>query len=77
MALVKQIAPGTGDLGNEKELTWREELLEFIQCMDPDAFERLTQRLLRECGFVQVEVTRKSGDGGIDGRGILRLGGVY
>jgi restriction system protein len=76
MALVKQVATETGDLGNEKELTWREELLEIIQGMDPDAFERLTQRLLRECGFVQVEVTGKSGDGGIDGRGILRLGGV-
>jgi restriction system protein len=76
MALVKQVATETGDLGNEKELTWREELLEIIQGMHPDAFERLTQRLLRECGFVQVEVTGKSGDGGIDGRGILRLGGV-
>jgi restriction system protein len=76
MALVKQVATETGELGNEKELTWREELLEIIQGMHPDAFERLTQRLLRECGFVQVEVTGKSGDGGIDGRGILRLGGV-
>ena len=44
--------------------------------MAPDAFERLSQRILRESGFVQVEVTGRSGDGGIDGRGILRLGGV-
>jgi restriction system protein len=76
MAMGKRVAKETGELGDEKELTWREELLEIIQGMDPDAFERLTQRLLRECGFVQVEVTGKSGDGGIDGRGILRLGGV-
>jgi restriction system protein len=76
MALGKRVAKETGELGDEKELTWREELLEIIQGMDPDAFERLTQRLLRECGFVQVEVTGKAGDGGIDGRGILRLGGV-
>ena len=34
--------------------------------MDPYAFERLTQRLLRECGFSSVTVTKKSGDGGID-----------
>ena len=33
----------------------------------------LCQRLLRECGFVEVEVTGRSGDGGIDGSGILRL----
>ncbi|MBO7327564.1 MAG: restriction endonuclease, partial [Lentisphaeria bacterium] len=36
-------------------------------------FERLTQRLLRECGFTQVVVTRKTGDGGIDGTGKLKI----
>ena len=36
----------------------------------PASFERLVQRLLRESGFTQVEVTGRSGDGGIDGRGI-------
>ena len=44
--------------------------------MPPNAFERLCQRLLRESGFVEVEVTGKSGDGGIDGRGIIRLAGL-
>ena len=38
-----------------------------------DAFERLAQRILRESGFVKVEVTGRSGDGGIDGVGVLRL----
>ena len=33
------------------------------------------QRLLRESGFVQVEVTGKSGDGGIDGKGIVKISG--
>jgi restriction system protein len=42
----------------------------------PAAFERLVQRLLRESGFIQVEVTGRSGDGGIDGKGIMRLGGL-
>jgi restriction system protein len=41
--------------------------------MQPSAFERLAQRLLRESGFVKVEVTGRSGDGGIDGVGVLRL----
>jgi restriction system protein len=58
------------------EPPWQEQLLEAVLKMPPDAFERLSQRLLREAGFVQVEVTGRSGDGGIDGRGILRLGGV-
>jgi restriction system protein len=39
----------------------------------PDAFERLAQRLLRESGFTKVEVTGRSGDGGIDGTGVLRV----
>lgn len=36
-------------------------------------FERLAQRLLREAGFTKVEVRGKSGDGGIDGVGVLRV----
>jgi restriction system protein len=36
-------------------------------------FERLAQRILRESGFVKVEVKGKSGDGGIDGIGVLRV----
>jgi restriction system protein len=55
---------------------WQEELLDEIMKMSPAAFERLIQRLLRESGFVQVEVSGQSGDGGIDGHGILRLGGL-
>ena len=57
-------------------INWQEELLAVLLEMDPSAFERLTQRLLRESGFVQVEVTGRSGDGGIDGKGIMRLGGL-
>lgn len=58
------------------EPTWQEELLEVVRAMKPDAFERLCQRLLRESGFIQVEVTGRSGDGGIDGKGVVRLGGL-
>ncbi len=56
---------------------WRQQLLEILQKMDPYGFERLTQRILRECGFSQVEVTKKSGDGGIDGTGKLRINGIF
>ena len=55
---------------------WKEELYHLlIKDLSPDAFERLTQRLLRESGFVQVEVTGRTGDGGIDGKGIARIHG--
>ncbi len=58
------------------EQTWREELSEVLSKMDSSAFERLTQRILRESGFIQVEVTGRSGDRGIDGKGIIRLSGM-
>jgi len=58
------------------EATWRDELLATLLKMHPSAFERLVQRLLRESGFIQVEVTGQSGDGGIDGKGIMRLSGL-
>jgi restriction system protein len=62
------------DRDPENELAgWKDQLLATLQKMDPGAFERLSQRLLREAGFVKVEVTGKSGDGGIDGVGVLRL----
>ena len=72
----KQIANDNKVSTEEAELTWKEELLATLIKMDPSAFERLTQRILRESGFIQVEVTGKSGDGGIDGKGIMRLGGL-
>lgn len=52
---------------------WKEILFRTVANMDPTAFERLCQRLLRESGFIKVEVTGRSGDGGIDGVGVLRL----
>ena len=58
----------------EKTATWSDQLLSGVQSMAPAAFERLCQRIMRESGFVRVEVTAKSnGDGGIDGVGVLRM----
>lgn len=71
----KQESTGTEDEPNKK-IEWQEELLDRILKMSSSAFERLVQRLLRESGFIQVEVTGQAGDGGVDGHGILRLGGL-
>jgi restriction system protein len=71
-----------GKRGNKKsepelpKISWEDELLEILKNIPPDAFERLCQRLLRESGFIQVEVTGRSGDGGIDGKGVVRVGGI-
>ena len=57
--------------------SWRNILHHLLtQELSPDGFERLTKRILRESGFVQVEVTGRTGDGGIDGKGIMRLSGL-
>ncbi len=56
---------------------WRTELAKTLHNMNPYAFERLAMLLLRECGFAQVSVTKKSGDGGIDGTGKLRINGIF
>ena len=72
-----------GDTQVEKEVeyevevseNWKQELLNVLYNISPSAFERLAQRILRESGFFQVEVTGKTGDGGIDGKGIVRISG--
>ena len=58
---------------DENTPDWRDQLSSLLKQMDPAAFERLSQRLLRESGFIKVEVTGRSGDGGIDGTGILQI----
>ena len=85
-SLDKKISQDTADASDpaasvdespEEILAWREKLHHIlIEEMSPEAFERLTQRMLRESGFVHVEVTGRTGDGGIDGKGIARINGL-
>lgn len=64
----------TRELSEEER--WKDKLSAVLtQKLDPAGFERLVQRILRESGFVQVEVTGRTGDGGIDGKGIARIHG--
>ena len=56
---------------DDEELS--DDLLTVLQSLSPNGFERICQRLLRESGFKKVIVTGKSGDGGIDGEGILEI----
>jgi restriction system protein len=57
----------------EAEADWKDALLDILRAMSPDAFERLTQRILRESGFSTATVTGRSGDGGIDGVGVYQI----
>jgi restriction system protein len=67
--VAEQVAEGTGALSKD----YRDDVLEVLLSLPPAGFERLSQRLLRESGFTQVVVTGQSGDGGIDGFGILQV----
>ena len=62
---------------DDEENAWKNRLSELLMETDPYAFEHLSQRLLRECGFERVTVTKKSGDGGIDGTGCLKINGMF
>jgi len=59
--------------GHDANTQWKDDLIAVLQGMSADGFERLCQRILRESGFLKVEVTGRSGDGGIDGVGVLRV----
>ena len=69
--------PDEEDSAGEKDVDqdsdWRDQLLDALTSMKPDGFERLTQRLLREAGFISATVTGRTGDGGIDGLGVYRM----
>ena len=52
---------------------FRSGLMETLLSLPANGFERLCQRLLRESGFQEVKVTGRSGDGGIDGNGLLEI----
>ncbi|HLA81897.1 MAG TPA: restriction endonuclease [Thermoleophilia bacterium] len=58
-------APGTSN--------HREGLLSILKSLPAPGFERLCQRLLRESGFQHVAVTGRSGDGGLDGNGVVEV----
>lgn len=65
------IAPASASTGDDA--SYRKKILEILLNLPPYGFERLCQRLLRESGFEQVVVTGRTGDGGIDGQGILQI----
>lgn len=67
--------PPVAEIGESEieETDYRTNLLNLIKSLPPHGFERLSQRLLRESGFQKVDVTGRTGDGGIDGVGILQV----
>lgn len=58
------------------EQDWKDVLLERLFEVSPGGFEHLSAALLRVAGFDDVDVTGRSGDGGIDGIGVYRPSGL-
>lgn len=77
----KGISDGCQDTGSDDSdmddavdrSDYRSQLNKLLGNLPPEGFERLCQRVLRESGFENVKVTGRSGDGGIDGHGVLRV----
>jgi len=57
---------------DSEDTGWESQLLNALLKLSPKGFERLSQRLLREAGFINVLVTGRAGDGGIDGVGLYK-----
>jgi len=67
-----------GEIEEEVEdLQYRADALGKLKCLSPVGFEQFCRELLLEAGFEDVEVTGRSGDRGIDGRGILKVNPLY
>jgi restriction system protein len=61
------------DVSSPENVDHRSSLLNILQGLSGEGFERLCQRLLRESGFEAVTITGRTGDGGLDGIGILQM----
>jgi restriction system protein len=65
--------PVEDEISSPQTNDYREVLLDTLLDLPAGGFERLCQRLLRESGFEKVQITGKSGDGGLDGIGVLQV----
>jgi restriction system protein len=64
------------ELVRSHEQEARKELRERLMAMEPKQFEIFAGQLLQALGFTDVQITGRSGDGGVDGHGSLKLGVV-
>ena len=68
---IQEITPEEADDPSISE--YKEKLIETLKNLSPQGFEKLCQLILRSSGFEEVKVIGRTGDGGIDGHGVLRV----
>lgn len=61
-------------LHEEYVAQFKDNMLDRLLALSPEQFEHFAKKLLTAYGFVNVAVTSKSRDGGIDGYGALKVG---
>lgn len=61
-------------LVRQREASVRESMRDILADLDPFAFEHLVKRLLEEMSYDNVQVTSRSGDGGVDVVADIELG---
>lgn len=66
-------AEAGANLPSSENSDFKADLARTLRRLSANGFERLCQLILRSAGFDNVEVTGRSGDGGIDGIGTLRI----
>lgn len=69
-------APASEELDAYASDDWQTALLSVIKAMPASGFERLVRLLLLRLGFSHVEVVGRSGDGGIDLLGVVKINNV-
>jgi restriction system protein len=69
----KDIESSTPFNSDAFKIQHREALIELLQNISADGFERLCRDLMLEMGLSSVVCIGKTGDGGIDGYGLLEL----
>ena len=71
VALAEPKDPALVDRIEEHNASVRKQVLEHLLSMPPTDLEELVGHLMAEMGFVEIDVTPPSGDGGVDARGVL------
>ena len=61
-------------LVHQQDISVRESIADILSGLDPFAFEHLVKRLLESMTYENVEVTSRSGDGGVDVVADIELG---
>jgi restriction system protein len=69
-----QAQPNFEETVDDYLTAFKSKVLQKLHDLSPDKFEEFAGVLLRRYGFQRVKVTGKSGDGGIDGHGELKVG---